>query len=132
MKHLIIILALLTACKKEATESFTPVPPCKVVYTVKSQTESTKHITGELWSAKQGTKEKSVLVARIDTFVTDTCFSITLIQNVQPTFYGIANLTVTGYDAFSLEIMSEGGGIGRGGSCATETYGIEDICLLLN
>lgn len=135
MKYLIIILALLTACKKEYTEPVNIIPPQEVYYTVNSMNESKKRIQIELWSVKEKTSLKSLKIDSIDTIVTAKEFKITLIQTERPVMYCISSLKVDvledGYDNLSASIMSNSEGIGKGGSCPSNNLYIEETFLRL-
>jgi len=133
MKNLLIILTFfLCACQeKEETDLVNIIPPQQVVYTVKSKSDTRKHIICELWTAGKGQK-----VAVCDTFITQTDITLTLMQNVQPTFKCVASLTIEvldgEYDTFAISIGNDKGPIvGREASCETNYYEITDEILYL-
>lgn len=118
----ILLLTLLACCKKEnAADELNILPPQPVYYTVEAHDTLPKSIHIELWSVKQGTKEKGELVAQIDTTMRihgKTTFAF--LQDVKPVIYGIVTLRVkanAGSDIINLEIG------GRTGMCVRKATG---------
>ncbi|MES2780056.1 MAG: hypothetical protein V4651_09200 [Bacteroidota bacterium] len=134
MKNIILILlvAFLASCKKEAPEDIVNILPAQPVYfTVGAHDTLPKSIHLEMWSVKQGTKEKGELIAQIDTTISiheKTTF--TLWQNVKPVIYCIATLSVktkAGSDIINLEISSKSGMcVRRATGCFTDQYAIDN------
>lgn len=134
MKNIILILliTLFACCKKEAPEDDINILPAQPVYfTVGANDTLPKSIHLEMWSVKQGTKEKGELIAQIDTTVSihgKTTF--TLWQNVKPVIYCIATLRVkptAGSDIINLEIASKSGMcVKRATGCPTDEYAIDN------
>lgn len=134
MKNILLILLVtfFACCKKEAPEDVVNILPAQPVYfTVGARDTLPKSIHLEMWSVKQGTKEKGELIAQIDTTMSiheKTTF--TLWQHVKPVIYCIATLSVktkAGDDIISLEIGSKSGMcVKRAAGCSTDQYSIEN------
>lgn len=133
MKYLFIILVALASCKKEDSYEYANLPTiptqCDVTFTVKGRTDSRKHITGELWSVVQGTRDKAVLVGRIDTIIESSYFSMKLVQSVRPVVHCIASMRVQGMDTLSISISSDAESVRRSNSCMVSDYSLDDIYL---
>jgi hypothetical protein len=127
---LFLLITLFACCKKEKpADDVNILPPQPVYFTVEAHDTLPKDIHLELWSVKQGTKEKGELVAQIDTTVSihgKTIF--TLWQNVNPVLYCIATLNVktkSGADLIGLEIGDKSGMcVRRATGCPIERYAI--------
>lgn len=140
MKHILLILlvTLLACCKKEApSEDVNIIPTQPIYFTVEAHDTLPKSVHIELWSVKQGTKEKNNLVAEIDTIVSIHGKStFTLWQNVKPVIYCIATLNVkpeVGTDIMSLQIDNKSGMcVRRASSCPTDHYEINNEYISLH
>ena len=127
---LILLITLFICCKKESsTDDVTILSSQPVYYTVEAHDTLPKSIHLELWSVKQGTKEKGTLVAQIDTIVSihgKTTF--TLLQDVKPVIYCIATLSVKANDVsdfINLEIGSNSGmRVRKATGCPIDQYAI--------
>ncbi|MES2561032.1 MAG: hypothetical protein V4590_14905 [Bacteroidota bacterium] len=134
MKNSILILLVIffASCKKEAPEDIVNILPAQPVYfTVGAQDTLPKSIYLEMWSVKQGTREKGELIAKIDTTISiHEKATITLWQHVKPVVYCIATLkvkTTATADIISLEIGSKSGMCTkRSTGCYTNEYSIEN------
>lgn len=127
---LILFVTLLVCCKKETpTDDLNILPAQPVYFTVEALDTLPKSIHLELWSVKQGTKEKGELVAQIDTTVSihgKTTF--TFLQDIKPVIYCIATLSVktnAESDMINLEIGSNSGmRVRKATGCPTDKYAI--------
>lgn len=113
------------------TDDLHILPAQPVYFTVEALDTLPKSIHLELWSVKQGTKEKGELVAQIDTTISihgKTTF--TFLQNVKPVIYCIATLSVKANvksDMINLEIAANSGmRVRKVKGCLTDKYEIRN------
>jgi hypothetical protein len=132
---LILLVTLLACCKKDGPpDNFVSSQP--VYFIVEARDTLPKCIHLELWSVKQGTKEKGELVAQIDTTLRiHEKATFSFLQNVSPVIYCIATLSVkanVGSDLISLEIASNSGmRIRKATGCPIDEYAINNEYIFL-
>ncbi len=132
-----MVALLAISCKKESpADEVTILPAQPVYFTVEAHDTLPKNIHLELWSVKQGTQQKSELVASIDTTVSihgKTTFRF--MQDVKPVIYCIATLKVkpeVTSDVINLEIGGKSGMcVRKAESCPTDQCAITNEYLSL-